>query len=50
MITPISKNDFVYVYFNYHKNAIAHYNNFYIFLYFFYEKSVTFPKEFLASL
>lgn len=31
MITPIPKNDFIYVYFNYHKNVLAHCNKFYIF-------------------
>lgn len=45
MITPIPKNDFIYVYFNYHKNVLAHFNKFYIFYTPFMRNLSTFPKK-----
>lgn len=46
MITPIPKNDFIYVYFNYHKNVLAHCNKFYIFYTPFMRNLSIFPKKF----
>lgn len=46
MITPIPKNDFIYVYFNYHKNVLAHCNKFYIFHTPFIRNLSIFPKKF----
>lgn len=46
MITPIPKNDFINVYFNYHKNVLAHFNKFYIFYTPFMRNLSIFPKKF----